>query len=184
MTGTPEGLSRRRLLTGLAATAALALPAPAIARKAGDFRSLRLISTHTDEWLNTVYWIDGAYVPEALDAISFLLRDWREEAVKPIAPQTIDILAEMQRRIDASEPLKVISGYRTPRTNAMLRRNSRGVARKSFHVKAMAVDVTMETRSTRQLARAALSLDAGGVGLYSRSEFVHVDSGPIRSWGR
>jgi uncharacterized protein YcbK (DUF882 family) len=90
----------------------------------------------------------------------------------------------MHRKLETEEPLQIISGYRTPGTNAMLRSRSRGVARKSYHMKAMAVDLSMESRDVRQLARAAESLGAGGVGRYSRSEFIHVDSGPVRTWGR
>ena len=180
-----NGLTRRRLLHGLCAGAAtLALPTPALARRAGDVRAVDFSNLHTGEWLRTAYWIDGAYVPEALEAISHILRDWREEAVKPIAPETIDIIAEIHRRLDSAGPIQVISGYRTPKTNAMLRGRSGGVAKNSYHIKAMAVDLTMEGRSVRQIARAARSLRAGGVGQYSRSNFVHVDSGPLRTWGR
>jgi uncharacterized protein YcbK (DUF882 family) len=185
MSGQTFGLTRRRLLGGLVAgAAACALPAPAIARRAGRFRALTLNNLHTGEWLSTAYWIDGDYLPEAMDAISYILRDWRAEAVKPIAPETMDILAAMHRKLETEEPLQIISGYRTPETNAMLRSRSRGVARKSYHMKAMAVDLSMESRDVRQLARAAESLGAGGVGRYSRSEFIHVDSGPVRTWGR
>lgn len=176
---------RRRLLLGLAAgTAALALPAPALARGAGAVRRIAFQNLHTDEWIRAAYWIEGSYVPEVLGEISYLLRDWREEAVKPIAPETIDILAEIHRRLDTAAPMQVVSGYRTPKTNAMLRGQSRGVAKNSYHIRAMAVDVMLEDRSVRQIARAAESLGAGGVGRYSRSNFVHVDSGPVRTWGR
>jgi len=175
--------TRRKLLRGLAAGAA-AIATPALARVPGDVRAVTFDNLHTGEWLRTAYWIDGAYVPEALDEISYILRDWREDAVKPIAPETIDIIAAVHRMLESDAPLQVISGYRTPKTNAMLRRQSRGVARKSYHIKAMAVDLTMEGRSVRQIARAARALGAGGVGQYSRSNFVHIDSGPVRSWGR
>ena len=179
------GVTRRGLLRSLAlGSVALALPAPAIARRSGNFRSVRMVNLHTDEWLTTAYWVDGAYVPEAIEAISVIMRDWREDAVKPIAPATIDILARLHALLDAEEPIGIVSGYRTPRTNAMLRRNSRGVARNSYHIRGMAVDLTMKSRSVRRISQAALSLNAGGVGVYSRSDFVHVDSGPVRSWGR
>lgn len=176
-------LGRRAFLTGclgLAATPAL----PAVLRGAGDFRSVSLYSKRTGEWLNTVYWVEGRYVPEALDAISRLMRDWRADEVAPIAPATIDIIAATWARLDTSEPFEVISGYRTPATNAMLRNRGRGVARKSYHVRAMAADLTLKTRSVAQISRAAMALGAGGVGRYSRAEFVHVDSGPVRDWGR
>ena len=158
--------------------------APAIARGQGEFRAVNIFSQRTGEFANTVYWVEGTYIPEALKAISHLLRDWREDREIPIAPATIDILAATHNLLDCSEPFEVISGYRTEKTNAMLRRRSRRVARNSYHVKGMAVDLTLKTRSMRQIAGAAKSLSAGGVGTYTRSEFVHLDSGPVRDWGR
>jgi uncharacterized protein YcbK (DUF882 family) len=174
------------MLLGLAGAAAVAATpaAPAVLRGKGDFRSVRLYNPRTDEWLDTVYWVEGAYVEDALGAVSHLMRDWREEAVAPIAPATIDIIAATQRLLDCSEPFTVISGYRTARTNAMLRRRSRGVAKNSYHVRAMAADLRLESRSVPQVAAAAKSLGAGGVGRYSRSGFVHLDCGPVREWGR
>lgn len=187
-------VSRRFVLAGLCGAVAGALggavagpaiaAAPAVLRGKGEFRSVRLLSRRTGDRIDTVYWVEGEYIPDALDAISRLMRDWREEAVKPIAPATIDIIAATQRLLDCREPFEVVSGYRTPETNALLRRRSRRVARKSYHVLAMAADLKLETRSVRQVARAAKSLGGGGVGIYSRSEFVHVDSGPVRDWGR
>lgn len=179
-------IPRRAVLTGLGAALALGAgpAAPAILSGRGDIRSITLVNDRTGDWIDTVYWIEGAYVGEALAAISFLMRDWREEVSKPIARATIDILAETHRRLDTAEPFEVISGYRTPKTNAMLRRRSRGVARNSYHVKGMAVDIRLRGRSVAQIAGAAASLEAGGVGRYSRAEFVHVDSGPVRDWGR
>ncbi len=181
-----RALSRRGFLAGVGATVALQTTpaAPAILSGKGSFRSVALFNDRTRDWVDTVYWIEGSYIDEALEAISFLMRDWREEASIPIAPATIDILAETQRLLETREPFEVISGYRTPKTNAMLRRRSRGVARNSYHVKGMAVDIKLRGRSVRQIAGAAGSLAAGGVGRYSRAEFVHIDSGPVRDWGR
>ncbi len=170
-------------LMSLAATPVL-FPTPAIARETGDFRKISLYCDRTGEWCDTVYWVQGTYIPEALDAISTVMRDWREDKVAAIAPATIDIIAATHKLLDCDEPFHVVSGYRTPKTNAMLRRGSRGVARNSYHVKAMAADLQLKSRSVRQIARAALALKGGGVGKYSRSQFVHVDSGPVRDWGR
>jgi len=184
--GESANVTRRGVLAGIAAAAATpaVASAPAILSGAGDFRALRIHVARTGEHINTVYWVDGAYVPEAVHAISYLLRDWREDAVKTIAPATLDVLAATHRLLDCTEPFEVISGYRTPKTNAMLRRRSGGVARNSYHIKAMAVDLRVASRSVRQIAGAAQSLRAGGVGRYSRSNFVHIDSGPVRDWGR
>ncbi|MEM1344084.1 MAG: DUF882 domain-containing protein [Pseudomonadota bacterium] len=178
-------LSRRTLLAGLIATGASQIvPAPALARGLGKFRRVALVNNRTGEAVRTVYWADGAYIPEALAAIDILMRDWRQDAVHPIARATVDILAETYRLLDCQEPFEVISGYRTPHTNALLRRRGRGAARNSYHIKAMAADIRLASRSVGQISRAALSLKAGGVGRYSRSSFVHVDSGPQRTWGR
>ena len=174
----------RRHAFGLLAGATAALCTPALALGKGDFRKLSFVNSRTGEWLDSVYWVDGTYIPEAMEAVNVILRDWREDAVKPIAPATLDILAATHRLLDCAEPFEVVSGYRTARTNAMLRRTSRGVAKNSYHVRAMAVDIALKSRSVRQIARAARSLEAGGVGRYSASSFVHLDSGPVRDWGR
>lgn len=158
--------------------------APAILSGAGDYRSLTLINNRTAEKLNTVYWIEGDYIPEAMEAFNYILRDWRQGLMIQIDPKTIDIMAATQNLLDTTEPFEVISGYRSPKTNAMLRSRSRGVARNSYHTRGQAVDLSMKTRSAREIARAAQSLSAGGVGRYSRSNFAHVDSGPVRNWGR
>ena len=180
-------LSRRRFLAGVAGTATIAsanVAMPAVLKGAGEFRALSLVNNRTAEKLKTVYWVEGQYIPEALEAFNYILRDWREDAVTRIDPRTIDIMAATHNLLECSEPFEVVSGYRTARTNAMLRRRSRGVARNSYHTRGMAVDLALKTRSTSQIAGAALSLNAGGVGRYSRSEFTHVDCGPVRDWGR
>jgi uncharacterized protein YcbK (DUF882 family) len=184
-----NAVTRRALLGGLATlTAMAAVPAfasaPALLKGAGDFRNLSLVNEKTGEWLNTVYWAEGDYIPEALEAVNHILRDWREDLAFEMDPHAIDILSATQRLLDSGEPFQVVSGYRTRKTNAMLRRRSRAVAKNSYHIKGMAVDIAMQTRSVRQISRAGLSLGAGGVGRYSRSHFVHLDSGPVRKWGR
>ncbi|MEM7178243.1 MAG: DUF882 domain-containing protein [Pseudomonadota bacterium] len=183
------GLCRRSVLFGVSSllgslsTQGFAA-APAVLKGAGDYRSVNLVNNRTQEWVRTVYWVEGGYIPEAMDAINVLLRDWRADEVKQIDPATIDIISATHCLLDCDEPFEVVSGYRNPQTNALLRRRSRGVARNSYHVRGMATDLKLKTRSVRQVARAAKSLDAGGVGVYSRSGFVHLDSGPVRSWGR
>jgi len=184
-----NAVTRRTLLGGLTTiTAMAAMPAfastPALLKGAGDFRSVSLINNRTGDWVNTVYWVEGEYIPEALDAVNYLMRDWREDLVLPIDPHTIDIMSATHRLLESSEPFEVVSGYRSAKTNALLRRRSRLVAKKSYHVKGMAVDLTMKSRSVRQVSGAGLSLNAGGVGKYTRAKFVHLDSGPGRDWGR
>lgn len=180
-------LDRRALLSrlGAAATMLVCTPAaPSILKGAGDIRKVKLINKRTDEWVDTVFWIEGSYIPEAMAAISHILRDWREDEVKSFSPATIDIISGMSRRMECDEAIEVISGYRSAKTNAMLRSRNRGVARNSYHMRAMAVDLTLKSRTVAQMSLAARSLSAGGVGTYTRSNFVHVDSGPVRTWGR
>jgi len=173
-------------LTGLLAAAATPAfaKAPALLTGAGDFRRLSLVNEKTGEWINTVYWVEGEYIPEALEGLNYLLRDWRQEKVCRMDPREIDILSAVQKMLDSTNPFEVVSGYRTKATNAMLRKRSRGVASNSYHIRGMAVDISMKSRSVSQMSRAGLALGAGGVGKYSRSQFVHLDSGPVRSWGR
>lgn len=183
-----SGWTRRGLLRAFAATAITAAPVAANAfgflRGAGDIRRIRMYSGRTGESIDTIYWIDGEYIPEALNEISYFMRDWRQDAVKPIDPRTVDIAAAAHALLDVSEPYMMLSGYRTPQTNALLRRSSRGVARNSLHIKGQAADLRLRSRSVSQIYRAATACEAGGVGKYSRSNFVHMDCGPIRTWGR
>lgn len=183
------GITRRAALGLIGGGAALAATpgfaaAPAVNRGAGAYRAVSLSSSRLGESLSTVYWADGSYIPEALEEISYLLRDWRQNSAMPFDPRAIDVIAALRRKLDLSGPVEVVSGYRSKHTNAMLRRRNRGVARNSYHMRAMAIDLRIQNRSVRQIANAAESLKGGGVGRYSRSNFVHIDSGPLRSWGR
>lgn len=180
-------VTRRMVTTGLLAGSMAAtglIASPALARGKGNFRALTLVNHRTAEKLNSVYWVEGEYIPEALEAFNYILRDWRENLTIQIDPKVIDIMAATHNLLDTSEPFQVVSGYRSPKTNAMLRSRSRGVARNSYHTRGMAIDLTLDGRSVSQMASAARSLAAGGVGRYSRSKFAHVDSGPVRDWGR
>lgn len=182
-------LTRRACLVGLSAGAcAVAQPAfattPAILTGSGTYRSVNLVNNRTQDWINTVYWVEGEYIPEALDSIAHIMRDWRAEETHSIDTRTIDIISAAHRLLECSEPFELVSGYRSAATNAKLRRRNRGVARKSYHVLGMAADLALKTRSVRHIARAGKALGAGGVGTYSRSKFVHLDSGPVRDWGR
>lgn len=181
-------LSRRAALGWIGGAAALvATPsfaaAPAVNRGAGAYRAVTLTNSRLGERLSTVYWADGDYIPEAIEEISYLLRDWRENQVLPFDPRVLDVVSALTKKLDCGVPVEVVSGYRSPATNAMLRKTTRGVAKNSYHMKAMAMDIRVQNRSVRQIAGAAESLHGGGVGRYSRSNFVHVDSGPLRTWG-
>ena len=118
-----------------------------------------------------------------MQRLNNILRDVRSDEVRSIDPRLIDTLSAAQRLIGFDRPLSVISGYRSQRTNDMLRRRSSGVAKKSYHVKGMAADLRMEGVSVELLQRAGKRIGAGGVGIYTKSNFVHLDSGPVRTWG-
>ncbi|MDO5757714.1 MAG: DUF882 domain-containing protein [Rhodobacterales bacterium] len=181
------GLSRRALLGAFAATAVIAAPsysnAFGLLRGAGDVRRLRMVSPRTGEKMDTIYWIEGEYIPEAIQEISTFMRDWRRNEAKAIDTRTIDIMAAAHNLMGTSEPYTLLSGYRTPQTNAMLRSRSKGVAKHSLHLTGQAADLRMGSRSVGQISKAALACHAGGVGKYSRSNFVHMDCGVVRSWG-
>lgn len=181
------GLNRRGLLRVFAAATIAAAPTMSNAfgflRGAGDVRRIRMYSGRTGESIDTIYWIEGNYIPEALNEITYFMRDWRQDEKKDVDPRTVDIAAAAHSLLDVNEPFMLLSGYRTARTNAMLRSSSRGVASHSLHMKAQAADLRLRSRSVAQIYRAATACEAGGVGKYSRSNFVHMDCGPIRTWG-
>lgn len=183
---TSAALSRRGLLRAFAATTVVAAPTYANAfgflKGAGNIRKVRMYSERSGETIDTVYWIDGKYVPEVLQQINYFMRDWRVDAVRTMSPQTVDIIAATHALLDTSEPYMLLSGYRTAATNAMLRQHSRGVAKNSLHIQGEAADLRLQSRSVPQIYSAAWSCQAGGVGKYMRSDFVHMDCGPVRTW--
>jgi len=145
-------------------------------------RSLTLYSIHTGEAVSADYAYGGRYQRDALAAMSRLLRDHRTGEVYPVDPAVLDILHGVAALLATREPFHVVSGYRSPETNEWKWRQGHGVARDSFHLYGRAIDVFLPRGELGQLRRAALTLDAGGVGYYPRSGFVHVDSGPVRTW--
>ncbi|SHE45199.1 Uncharacterized conserved protein YcbK, DUF882 family [Loktanella atrilutea] len=180
------GLSRRGLLGAFAATALATAPtyskAAGFLRGAGDIRRISMYSGRTGERLDTIYWIEGEYIGEALREINAFMRDWRNGKVVNMDSRTVDIMAASHRLMDTSEPYMLLSGYRSPETNAMLRQTSSGVARNSLHMRGQAADLRLSNRSVGQMAKAAAACHAGGVGTYSGSNFVHMDCGDVRSW--
>ncbi len=180
-------VSRRGLLGAFAAVTVAAAPtysnAFGLLRGAGDIRRIKMYSGRTGESIDTIYWVEGEYIPEVLKEINHFMRDWRTNEVKSMDARTVDIMAAAHSLMDVSEPYTLLSGYRCPKTNAMLRSRSSGVARNSLHLKGQAADLRLKSRSVSQMARAAEACAAGGVGRYSRSDFVHMDCGPVRHWG-
>lgn len=183
-----SAISRRGLLGAFAATLVTAAPtyskAAGFLRGGGDIRRLKMYSARTGERIDMIYWVEGNYIKDAVSEIHNFMRDWRTNDVKYIDLRTIDILTAAHNMLDVDEPYMLLSGYRSPKTNAMLRRRSSGVAKNSLHLKGQAADVRINSRSVNQIARAASACRAGGVGRYSGSNFVHMDCGAVRSWGR
>jgi uncharacterized protein YcbK (DUF882 family) len=181
---TKTNFTRRSLLIGL--TAAVATPSIASAAlrpKAGPtLRRFWMSSIHTGDQIDTTYFKNGRYDKKALRDIRSFLRDWRTGEQYDMDLRAIDIWADTHRALGSDHPFQLISGYRSPKTNNMLRSNSSGVARKSFHMRGMAADLRLRDRSLQQIARAASNSGAGGIGLYPGSDFVHVDTGPVRRW--
>lgn len=182
-------LNRRRFLgIGAAAAAAAVLPAranAAVAGKALPERVLSFFNTHTGERLKTAYCCGGVYQPEALDRINHILRDFRANEVKPIDPTLLDLLHELGGTLETDQPFHIISGYRSPHTNTVLRERggaTTGVASRSLHMVGKAIDIRVPGVKLDHLRGAARSLKIGGVGYYPASNFVHVDTGRVRYW--
>ncbi len=145
-------------------------------------RSLSFRHRHTGETLDTVYYADGRYLPQALDEINYLFRDFRTDSTKPIDPSLLDLLHALRLRLESETPIEIYSAYRSPETNEMLRREGVGVARNSLHMQGKALDLTLPGYESSDLFRAAWSMQRGGVGYYGNSTFVHVDVGEVRTW--
>ena len=182
-----NGLTRRGILGAFAATAVAAAPtysnaAGFLRGRTGDVRRIAMHSGRLGERIDTIYWIDGEYISEAVREINLLMRDWRSNEAIQMDLRAIDIMAAALNLLDTSEPYLLLSGYRSPATNAMLRSRSSGVARNSLHMKGQAADLRLQGRTTTQMANAALACRAGGVGRYPGSNFVHMDCGVVRSW--
>jgi uncharacterized protein YcbK (DUF882 family) len=176
--------SRRRLLQagGALAGASVAGLLMGTARAGGATRRIKLLSLHTDERLEIEYCRDGAYVPQALSAIEMCLRDFRTGDRHAIDPALMDYLVEVAHTVGAEPAFSVISGYRSPLTNARLHEQSTGVAQHSLHMEGRAIDVRMTGVDCASLAARAEDLRRGGVGYYRASNFVHLDTGAFRTW--
>ncbi len=168
-------------LTGvLATTLPLGFAQDAHAKKNTWRVSFR--NAHTGDSFNGVYRVGNKYMPEAFERMNYVLRDFRTGEVFPMDPRVIDILALVQQKSGQRKHVDILSGYRSPKTNARLRKNTNGVARNSFHMYGQALDMRIEGFSTRSLRNIATGLKAGGVGYYPKSSFVHIDTGAVRTW--
>jgi len=159
-----------------------AMPSAAPMPSTAGARALLMYNAHTGEGLSTVYWENGDYVPGALHEVNYFFRDFRANEVKPIDPRLLDLLYSVHTDLETREPFVLVSGYRSPATNAWLASQTEGVARHSMHIEGKAADVYMPGRQLSFLQRIATALEVGGVGYYPRAGFVHMDTGRVRRW--
>jgi len=145
-------------------------------------RQLAFHNLHTGEKLTATYWAEGDYVAQELRSLNYLLRDHRNGEVHPIDKNLLDLLYVLQQTVDKAGAYHIISGYRSPATNAKLRKQSNGVAKKSLHMQGKAIDTRLPGVELKHLRKAALNLHLGGVGYYPKSNFVHIDTGRPRFW--
>jgi len=181
-----SGISRRRIIKlGLLTAASCLIPHKAFASAADLFSNKRALSfhnLHTEENLDAVYWQDGEYLPEALSEINILLRDHYTDEVTIMDEKLLDLLFAIQTELKSKEPFQIISGYRSPETNAHLREQGKGIAKNSMHMLGKAVDFRIPGYELTDVRNTASDLQAGGVGYYAKSNFVHVDVGEVRYW--
>jgi len=175
--------SRRRFLQlGFGASASLAMPNAFANLLTEPERKLSLLNLHTGESLKATYWAEGQYQTSELNAINRVLRDHRTGDAYDMDSNLIDLLNILHHKVNGKQPFHVISGYRSPKSNAYLSNKSSGVAKKSFHMQGKAIDIRLPGRNLSALRSAALNLQTGGVGYYPKSDFIHVDTGHVRNW--
>jgi uncharacterized protein YcbK (DUF882 family) len=178
-------MNQRRSFLRSSVVLASAASMPVLAKAATaapNERMLRLYNTHTGESLRSVFWAEGRFIPDALQDINKLLRDHRNDKVSEMDPQLLVLLDQVSAKFGDQHVLHVISGYRSPESNNKLRANSGGVAKHSLHMDGKAIDVRIPGRDIAKLHKAALAVRGGGVGYYPESQFVHMDTGRLRSW--
>lgn len=177
-----DALSRRRFVLTLAAgLPLLAVPRRMFAESLLP-RALRFQHTHTGERLVIEYFSGGLYLDDALETVNHFLRDFRTGDVHAIDPDLLDLLHGVAGMTQSTRPFQVISGYRSPATNEMLRHRSEGIAAGSLHLKGQAIDIRLADVPLVKLRQAALAVGRGGVGYYPASNFVHIDTGRVRLW--
>ena len=176
-------LNRREFMRFGAGAAATLLTAPVFAKiSRQQERSLSFYNTHTGETTSTLYWAEGDYLQGGLQEINTILRDHRSGEVYPMDSRLLDLLYVLRSEVESRQTYQIISGYRSPATNASLRSKSAGIAKRSYHMQGKAIDVRLPGTDLKKLHTAALALQSGGVGYYPSSDFIHVDVGPVRHW--
>lgn len=175
-------VNRRQFLTAATCgVAALTFARPSLASAYGQ-RSLSFVHTHTADMLSAVYFKDGIYDQVAMARVASLFRDHRSGDVHAVDPLLLDTLFELQVLNEHDKPYQIISAYRSPLTNAQLGKKSSGVATKSLHMQGRAIDIRVSGVQTKKLRDLALKMSRGGVGYYHSSNFLHLDTGRVRSW--
>lgn len=176
--------NHRRFFLKSCAGAATGLVYPSVfaAKKNAMEKKLSFHNTHTGENIRTTYWAEGQYIKESLVDINTIMRDHRSGEVYPIDPQLLDLLHTLQKKVEKKDPFSIISCYRSPATNAMLNKQSNGVAKRSLHMQGKAIDIRLPGCDLNNLRKAALAMKRGGVGYYPESDFIHVDTGRVRFW--
>ena len=180
-----KNITRRHFLRGmLGAAAVAAIPGKIYAgiKPIAIEKQLSFHNLHTEEKIALSYFEQGEYITEALRDFSYVLRDFRTGDVLAMDPKLMDFLYDLKETLGTNQPFQVISAYRSPRTNAALRKNSKGVATKSLHMQGKAIDIRVKGISSKNIRSAAISLARGGVGHYPESNFVHIDTGLVRAW--
>jgi uncharacterized protein YcbK (DUF882 family) len=173
---------RRRTLLTTGVASAFFICKPALARVAAPERRIFLANPNTGETFHDVYFADGQYIPDSMKSIDMLMRDYHTDEVVGIDPGLIDLLARLRTKIGFAQPIQVTSGYRSPETNAAIRRHNRHVSLNSYHMQGKAVDICVPGFNLSKLRRAAIALRAGGVGTYFDASILHLDVGPVRAW--
>jgi uncharacterized protein YcbK (DUF882 family) len=164
-----------RIFTRHTQTGSLDLGSPA-------HKTLSFEHAHTGDKLKLTYFESGNYIKDALQEINYLLRDYHNDDIHPIDTALLDQLFDLKQTLGVTKPFQIVSGYRSPITNAQLRKHSSGVAEHSFHMQGRAIDIQVEGVPTKTIKNAAIAMARGGVGYYPRNNFVHLDTGEIRSW--
>lgn len=183
---TPDLQRRKFIQFSFAAAAGVGISSSAFGRSEDTNRPdrlLKLYNTHTGESLQVTYWSEGNYIQNSLESVNHILRDHRTDQVARIDTDLLDVLFKLSISLSSDQAFHIISGYRSPLTNAKLAADSNGVAKHSLHLDGRAIDIRLPQRDLTVLHAAALKLKGGGVGFYEKSNFVHLDTGRVRSWG-
>ncbi|MFC5513477.1 DUF882 domain-containing protein [Massilia jejuensis] len=178
-------MNQRRSFLKSSVVLASAVGMPVLAKAAQAVpveRTLRLYNTHTGESLRSVFWAEGQFIPDALKDINKLLRDHRNDKIAEMDPKLIVLLNDVSNHFGEAPTLHIISGYRSPESNAKLAAASGGVAKHSMHMDGKAIDIRLPGKNLAQLHKAAMAMRGGGVGYYPDSQFVHMDTGRVRYW--